>query len=229
LLAILVFGLTGYAEELRGVIIRADSDKHELVLEGRSKGIRGATLTIQIDPETQILVGRKPATLADLPVGKRVRVVCELRSGKRVASLISMIGPLSIPSPPSPPPAPIPAAPGGDTISGVLRRVAPTDREIVVISPGTGGADVETTVLVPDDAKIARGDKAITFDDLQEGEPVVVYPQKRDGKLVAAAVQAGTSAGRPVAPAAPDGKQRIERFRNLLKMLDGLLEQLEKR
>jgi hypothetical protein len=103
-----------------------------------------------------------------------------------------------------------------------LIRVALTDREIVVIGPGPGGeAETETTLMVPEEARISRGEKAVQLEDLKEGERVVVKTEKRDGKWAAVSIQAGG----PAAPAAARGR-RIERVRQILRMVDGFLEQL---
>ena len=52
-------------------------------------------------------------------------------------------------------------------MSGSLIRVALTDREIVVISPGAKGEeDKETTIQVPEKVQITEGKKALKLDDL---------------------------------------------------------------
>jgi hypothetical protein len=99
--------------------------------------------------------------------------------------------------------------------------VALTDRELVIISPGR-----ETTVTVPEDAKISKDQKSLLFDDLKEGEQVIVQTEKRDGQLIARSVQVGPAA--PV-PAAPREERKIERFRQVLKTLDNYLQMLERR
>ena len=46
------------------------------------------------------------------------------------------------------PAANVPA--NADAVTGVLRRVAYSDREVVVIGPGPKGTETETTVAVPE-------------------------------------------------------------------------------
>src|SRR5437660_1247845 len=148
----LLLGLTATAAEIRGVIIKADAAKNQLTIEGRGLGVRGVIVTFQLDQGTQIQVGRKPATVADLALGKRVRVVYDFQGDQRLALLITVQG-----GPPTPAPPAVPAGDNANSVSGTLRRVSFTEREIVVIRPTTsGGAEVETTVSVPDDAKITK-------------------------------------------------------------------------
>jgi hypothetical protein len=237
LMAALLFTSLAAAEEVRGTIVRMDADKNELTIEGRGKGIRGLVMRFVLDKDTQILLGRKPGKIADLATGKHVRVVYEVQPGRHKALLLTLPGaaadlfgsglPLLPPSNPgktlSAPP--VPADP--NTVVGVLRRVALTDREMVIISPGPNGQpERETTVAVPEDAKITRDQKPWQFDDLKEGEQVIVQTEKRDGQLVARSVQVGPAA--PV-PAAPREERRIERFRQVLKTLDNYLQMLERR
>jgi len=136
----------------------------------------------------------------------------------------------------APPAAPlVPAVPSANGIGGILRRVSRTDRELVILGdPGPGKPPTETTVFVPNEARITRDQRAITLEDLREGEAVVVAAQSKDGRLEAQSVtigQPGPAVGSPAAAPAqiqqmpPDS--RIGRIRDALKMLDGILEQLD--
>jgi hypothetical protein len=207
------------AAEVRGVVIKADDTKKELTIEGRGKGARRLVLTFVIDQDTEILVDKQPGKVADLVAGKRVRVAFDLQSGQRIARVITLHGAGGAA------PALLPAPKDANSLAGTLRRVAFTDREIVVIHAGAKGeAEVETTILVPDSAKITRDQKPIRFDDLKEGDQVVVPTEKKDGKLMARSVQVGAAA--PANPRASDGR-RIERIRQILKMIDEALQRID--
>jgi hypothetical protein len=212
----LVLSWAVVAAEVRGIISKVDVDRHEIVLEGRGRGARGYTFTFTVDRDTKILFGEDPGQLADLSAGKRVRVSFEHRRDQDVALLIQAHG--SLPARTAAPPA------SGDAITGTLQRVALTEREIVVVGPGPKGPETETTLAVPDKARVTRGDRAIAFDDLKEGEKVAVTAEKRDGKLSAMAIHAG---GGP-APAAAAGKQaRMQRVMQIVGQVMQVLQQMQ--
>src|SRR5262249_40950694 len=146
----------------------------------------------------------------------RVRLFFENRNNQRVAlaitdlSLRQKLTPLLNGQPGNAPGANAPGdnAPGGNappvpgtgpnaisgpnTISGRLIHVGLTEREIVLNSAATQGSkETETTLLVPSDVKITRDQKALNFEELKTGEQVTIRTEKRDGHLVAAAIQAG--------------------------------------
>jgi hypothetical protein len=207
------------AAEVRGVVVKADDTKKELTIEGRGKGARRLVLTFVIDQDTEILVDKQPGKVADLAPGKRVRVAFELQGGVRIARVITLHGGVGAA------PALLPAAKDANSLVGILRRVAFTDREIVVVRAGAKGeAETETTIVVPDSAKITRDQKPSRFDDLKEGDQVVVSTEKKEGKLVARSVQVGAAA--PANPRAADGR-RIERIRQILKMIDEALQRID--
>lgn len=211
----LLLGLSVQAAEIRGVILKADADKNQLIIEGRGLGVRGALMTFQLAKDTPILAGRKPARLSDLSPGRRVRVAYEIQGDRHVALLITLLGA---------PPSPAAESP----VSGILRRVSFTDREIVVISPGVnGGQEAETILSVPEDVKITKDQKAIPFDDLKEGEQVLVQVEKREGKLLAKSIQLGAKATPNASGEAADNK--IEKVRGALKMLDFFLRMMEQK
>ena len=215
-LAVLTLAGTLSAGEIRGVVVRVETDR--LVLEGRGAGARGVTWAIDLDKECEVLFGRQVGALADLTPGRRVRVVVEVRGGRTVTRVIHALGA-----------RPQPAAPAGptdaNTVAGILQRVAFTDREIVVIGPGAKGPETETTVAVPEGVKIRKGETEVAFNALKEGEPVRVQTEKREGRLSAVAIQVGPGA----APAAmPERPNLLPRLRQALQMADKLLEQLEK-
>jgi hypothetical protein len=114
---------------------------------------------------------------------------------------------------------------GGKAVEGVLRRVAYTEREVVVIGPGAKGPETETIVAVPAKARVTRDGKAITFNDLREDEKATVLVERRDGRWVATALQAGT------APAAARPRQAdlASRIRLALWLADKVLRQMERK
>ena len=217
LFAGLVLSMTASAAEVRGVILKVDAEKNQLTIEGRGLGVRGAIMMFQLDKDTQIQVGRKPTTVADLTSGRRVRITYEIQGDRRVALLITLLG--------GSPPA---AAPdGGNSVSGILRRVNFTEREIVVVSPGKGDGEVETTLSVPEDAKITKDQKAISFDDLKEGDQVLVQVEKHDSRLVAKSIQLGVATNANTN--AESGQHSIEKIRRALKLVDLLLQMMEQK
>ena len=118
--------------------------------------------------------------------------------------------------------APAPANPA-DAVTGVLRRVAYSDRELVLIGPGPKGQETETTVAVPETARIVKNGKDATLDDLKEGEAASVQIEQKDGRASAVAIQVGPGA-------APEKRMTrpIPRIRRLLKVADQILQGLEK-
>jgi hypothetical protein len=218
-IAILVLGSFSSAAEIRGVIRSVDPGKQELTVEGRGRGMRGLRMVLATDKDTQILIGTKPGAFADLAAGKRARIEYEVRDGMPVARSIKVVS-LQIELPPPAPVGPS-AVNDANTVSGTLRRVAQTEREIVVI----GAAEKETTIAVPDNVQVVRGQKLIHFEDLHEGESAVVHTERQDGRLAAKSIEAGTL----VSANPPNRDRRIERLRQILKTIDGLLEMAEKR
>jgi Domain of unknown function (DUF5666) len=220
LFAGLLLSMAASAAEVRGIILKVDTE-NQLTIEGRGLGVRGAIMTFQLDKDTQIQMGRKPATAADLSSGRRVRVTYEIQGHRRVALVITLVGgPLSS--------TPSAAAPdGGSSVSGILRRVNFTEREIVVVSPGKADGEVETTLSVPEDAKITRDQKAISFDDLKEGDQVLVQAEKHDGKLVAKSIQLGVVTNANTN--AESGQNSIEKIRRALKLIDMLSQMMDQK
>ena len=209
----LVLGLTcgaaACADEVRGRIVGVDPDRHQLRVEGRGR-FRGQTLTLQLDDKTQVSFGAQAAAAADLTAGRRARVVYEDRDGKKVATAVRVVGAL-----------PASAAPAdANTITGTLQRVAPTERELVVVGPGAKGPETETTVTVPEGVKILKGDKTLTIDVLKEGEQVTVKVDRRAGRPKAVSVHVG-----PL-PAA-ERSDVIPRLRAALQIADMILQQME--
>jgi hypothetical protein len=218
LLAGLACTLTGAAAEVRGRIVRVDLDKNELQLEAR-RPVRGQPLTLALGPKTEVFFGNQAGALTDLEANRRARIVYEDRDGRPFAQTIRVLGPR-----PARTPARAPAQADGNVVTGVLRRVALTDREVVVIGPGPRGPQTETTVAVPEGARITRGDKAIAFDALREGEQVKVLVGRKEGGMVAVSIHAGP--GDP--PAMRQRAGMIPRLRRALQVADAILEQIEK-
>jgi Cu/Ag efflux protein CusF len=218
----MILAMAVSADEARGLIIQIDPDKKELRLETR-RPLRGAVLNLKVDSKTQILLSGQPATLNDLAPGRRIRVVFQPRDGKPVAQVIRAFGLiLAQPQPAAQPPA---APKEGEGVAGTLQRVALTDREIVVIGPGTKGAETETTIAVPEETTIMRDGKKISLDYLKEGDTVTVKTESRKGKLTAVSIQIGQAAA--VLPAVPPRRNLIPRLRQALQMADELLRELE--
>jgi hypothetical protein len=209
-LVLVLAGGTALADEVRGIVTRTDPARKEFAIEGRGKGVRGLPLTFTLAADAEVLVDRKPGKLADLRPGARVRIEYELRDGKRVALRVAAHG--------GPKPDRL-AMPADDkTVAGKLIRVALTDREIVVISPGPG-EEIETTLAVPENTVIMKDQKAIKLDDLKEGQHVVVRTDQRDGKRIATSIQVGD--------AAPAADRKLERVRQFLKLAEQILDMAE--
>lgn len=222
----LLTALFGPADEIRGVIARVDPIKKEIVVQARGAGRRGQSFTLTVTPDTRIDKGGQAVQLAELTAGKRVRASFELRGGQHVAlslsapdllgSLLGVVAPT--PAPPPPPAAAAPAPASGESVAGELRRVAFTDRELVVL--GRGGQ--ETILAVPEGLAVIRNGKPAEFADLKEGEQAVVRFVPRDGKRVATSVQVGE------AGAIPPQETRIQRLRRALKFVDELLDMADR-
>ena len=208
----LVLGLTcgaaACADEVRGRIVGVNLDRHQLRVEGRGR-FRGQTLTLQLDDKTQVSFGTQAASVADLTADRRARVVYEDRDGKKVATSVRVLGPR---------PASAPA--DANTITGTLQRVAPKERELVVVRPGAKGPETETTVAVPEGVKILKGDKTLTIDVLKGGEQVTVKVDRRGGRPQAVSVHVGP-------PPTAERSDMIPRLRAALQIADLILQQME--
>ena len=217
----LLLAVAASAAEVRGVIAKVDPDRSEVVVEGRGRGARGVTFTFTVDKDTRILFGQDPGKLTDLAPGKRIHVMFEVHGDRATALLIEAHG---SPASAAPAPAPAPAAPA-DAITGTLQRLALTEREIVVVGPGPKGPDTETTIAVPDSVRVTRGDKAIGFEELKEGEQVAVTAEKRNGKLTATGIYAGGA--KPPTAAAPPPGAKGERLQKIMTVVGEVLRGLQ--
>jgi Cu/Ag efflux protein CusF len=227
MLAGLALAAAASAADVRGVVTKIDPDKKELVV-ARGLGLRGLMVVFELPDQTPVMVGDQAGTLADVAVGRRVRVQFDVADGKQVVVAIHVLG---VPAPPATvvPTVPAPAAPpaAGDGLTGVLRRVGYSDREVVIVGPGAKGAETETVVAVPDAAKITKDGKEATLDDLREGDAATVQVEKTDGQLTAASIQVGPGGPAPTAMDQPGGRV-IPRLRRLLQTADQVLQQIEK-
>jgi hypothetical protein len=221
LVFVLLVATSSRAAEYRGIIRQVDPANKQITVEGRGKPYRKSTVTFAVEKETRILLAGQPATTADLVVGKHVKIDFDTKEGQPVARTIKIIGlppldlTLSAPSPSAP------STNDPNSVSGTLRRIARTEPEIVVVN-----AQRETTIAVPESAKILRDQKPIRFADLHEGENVLVRTEKKDGQVLAKSIEAGAvGTGQP----SPDRDHRIERLRQLLRMIDGLLQMADQR
>src|SRR5207248_11205841 len=115
----------------------------------------------------------------------------EMQGDEPVAIRITMASPLfSSESNAAPPTIAKKVSPDGSPVTGILRRVSLTDRAIVVVGPGLSKtSEMETTLIVPKDVKVSHHQQAARFEDLKEGEAVVVSGEMRDGKLVAKSIE----------------------------------------
>jgi hypothetical protein len=202
-LCILAFSLGAQAAEVRGTIGKIDLDKNELLVEARRPGVRGTTLPLHVDRDTQVLFGRQAGKLSELAPGRRVRVVYETSDKQNVAQVIHVTGAR-------------PDVPAGadNELTGTVQRIAPTEREMVLVGPGARGAATETTLTVAEGAPIKRGDQVIKLEDLKPGERLVVRVDKRDGKVTASALEV----------MAKKDELDLAKLRQYLKMADQLLQ-----
>jgi hypothetical protein len=206
-----------HAEQMRGVVTSLDLDKKELVLEGRGIGKRGKSFTFVLGKDLAVTWGDMAAGAADVCAGQNIRITYESKDGDSVAVQIQIQGRR---------PAAKPKV-DGDRVTGLLRRVGLTDREIVVASPGPGNKETYTTLPVADDAKIMRDGKEIAFDDLKEEERVSVKVEVRKEKKVAVVIEVGVP-GKAM-EAKPDEPSKLAKVRLILKIADTILEGIEKR
>jgi hypothetical protein len=212
-LAVAIFALgfavgAAGADEYRGVLIKVDGEKKEIVVDVRNGGRRGTSVTVTVDKDTAVLFGSTPGNLSDLAVGKRVRVSVETRDGKNIATVIYPFGlkPASVTR-------------GEDKPgTGTLRAIAAADKKLTVASRGKDGKETETTYSIPDSAKITRSDKTIKLDELKTGERVTIDTEKKGDQTIVAAVQ--------VLPPDPSDIQKV---RGILKEIDFALQLLELR
>jgi hypothetical protein len=242
-----------FADEIRGTLLRVNPDKQEVAVDVRDRGRRSTSMILHVDADTQVMLGRKPGKLTDLVLGKRVRVLYETQNGQAIVrSIIAPavitinpellqtlgnlagggginLGGLLNPTKGAAPAMPTTTVPNG--IAGILRRVSRTDRELVILGdPGAGKPPTETTVFVPAEARITRDQRPISFDDLKEGEAAVVVAQSKEGRLEAQTVTIGQPVAGQAAPALAQpmpGDNKIAKLREALRLLDGILEQLD--
>jgi cold shock CspA family protein len=210
--------------EVRGDIAGVDLAKNELRVDGRGP-TRGATLTFTLDEKTLVLFGARKAATTDLQAGRRVRVEYEEdSSGQRIARVIRVNGrPPAAPAVTAVPPV---AGPAGEAITGALQRVSRADREVVVIGPGPKGPESETTVTVPESAKVVKEGKPASLDALREGDAVAIRVEHRDGRLTALEVQAGPGAALSAAATTERGRM-VPRIRQALHIADEVLRRID--
>ncbi|HEY1861138.1 MAG TPA: hypothetical protein VGG61_12325 [Gemmataceae bacterium] len=227
LMAGLLVAGTASAVEVRGVITKIDPDKKELLIEGKGKD-RGTTFTFSLADDTRILFGSKTGTAADLAAGKRVRVAYEERDGKRSNVVIHAL----YLQPKGAEATPATTTASASAGSGTVRLINHEDREIVVVAGGGKGKEAETTLLVPKDVKVQRGDKATDLNELKEGETLSYEADQKDGKLTAKSLRVGAAdpnakATTPAPPASAKG-EKGEKAMMLLQRIMKLMDQMEK-
>ena len=230
--AILCLAFSATAAEVRGVVVKADTKNHQLVIEGRGRGLRGTELTFTLNKDTVIQNGRESVQASELTPGKRVRVFYERQDGQRIALRITMPGGAIVEALKQGPPAEAvkPGPNDANTVSGTLRRLALTDREIVVVRPNPGGGpDIETTIFVPESAKIEKDAKTIRLEELKEGQPVTVKVEKDHKEVVAKSIQVGavTTSQKMDLPA--DRADGIDKARRVLRIIQAFLDNIDRR
>lgn len=204
------------AEQMRGVVTSVDGAKKELVLEGRGIGKRGKSFTFTFAKDLSVTWDGKDAAADDISANQNVRVTYETQGGDLLASKIEIQGKRPV----------IAVKAGGDSVAGLLRRVAWTEREIIVATPGTSGKETYTTLPVPEDAKVSRDGKVIAFTDLQEEETATVKVEVRDGKKVAAVIAVGQAV--MAKEEKSEESSTISKIRLGLKIADAVLAIIEK-
>jgi 3-dehydroquinate synthase class II len=227
LIAGLTLAAAAPAETVRGVVSRVDLDKNELQLEGRGRGLRGVVLTFALSDKTAVMFGDQAGVLSDLETGRRVRIEYQTTDAGNVAQVVHVLNGRRPAAAAIPDVPPVPAVPtDADALTGVLRRVGYSDREVVLVGPGANGAATETTVAVPENARIVKDGKDATLDDLKEGDDAAIEADKKDGRLSALSIQVGPG----VAPAPENRRAKvIPRIRKALQMVDQLLKGMEDR
>jgi hypothetical protein len=223
--ALLAFTARASAEEARGVLVGVDTTKNELHLDSRGR-MRG-TLTFALDDKTLVLFGSEKGTANDLKAGRRIRVEYqEDGNGQRIARVIHSPGRPAAAAPAKS--APVVASAGANAINGVLQRVARADREVVVIGPGAKGPETETTVAVPEAAKIVKEGKPSSLEALKEGDVVAIRVERRaNNQVIALEVQAGPGAALSATPAAAERSRVVPRLRQALHLADELLRRMD--
>ena len=146
----------------------------------------------------------------------------DVDDGRQIARTIHVLGGPK----PAAAPAPIAAPPAtGDALTGVLRHVGYSDREVTVIGPGPKGAATETTVAVPESARIVKDGKEATLNDLKEGDTATVQVENKDGRPAAASILVGP--GGAAGQAAKPKADVVPKLRLLLKIADQVLQGME--
>jgi len=223
LLAGLALAASVPAAEIRGVIRKVDPENKELLIEGLGKGGKGMTFTVVLNDDTRVLFGSNAGSLADLVVGKRTRVIFDDRDGKQTALVIR---PLYLQPKAKDGVAMVVPANGS---GGVLRLINSNDREIVVVGANPKGGESETTLHIPKDLKVQRGDKASGFDELKEGELLSFEADKKDGKFLAKSLRAGPpDPNAKSAPAMLPEDKKGEKAKKVLEILFKILDQMQR-
>jgi hypothetical protein len=228
--AFLCLAIPAAAAELRGVVVKVDAKNHQLVIEGRGRGVRGSELTFILNKDTVIQNGKEPAQAGDLTPGKRVRVSYERQDGQRVALRVTMPGGVIADALKQAPAEPLGPGPNdANTVSGSLRRLALTDREIVVVRGNpSGGPEIETTIFVPESAKIEKDGKAIRLEELKEGLQVTVKVEKDHKEIVAKSIQVGTVSVSQKMNRPTDRDDTVDKARRVLRIIQAFLDNIDR-
>jgi hypothetical protein len=200
---LLICAAAAPAEELRGVIAKVDFDTHQLVIEGRGRGMRRGVYTFSLAKNSLIMVGRKPADPANLQPGQRVRVFYEMDNDRRVIAAIHIRGGRVIK--------------GEDRgIAGTVRTFLPRERKLVIQTRGPEGMKNMTLELAPKFTVTADG-QTVEASELKKGVHVRVVPENQDGKMVVNTIQL-----------VEEEPGFISKMRQALKVADLLLQMAEK-
>src|ERR1700694_1460741 len=80
------------ADEVKGTITGVNPDTKELVIEVRTKAARGLSMSFNLAADAKVSLSHEAASISDLKTGEKVRVLYEIRDGKRIALAVSAHG-----------------------------------------------------------------------------------------------------------------------------------------
>jgi hypothetical protein len=221
-LTVLFFAASVPAAEIRGVISKVDTENKELLVEGLGRGGKGITFVFLLNDDTRVLFLANVGSFGDLVVGRRTRVIYEGRDGKQIALVIRPLYPRPRSKDPD-------ASAPANSAGGVLRLINSNDREIVVVDASPKVGESETTLHIPKDLKVQRGDRATEFGDLKEGEAISFEAEKKDGKMLAKSLRVGPidPNAKPAQASMPENKKG-EKVVKVLEIVFQLLDQMRR-
>ncbi len=221
-----VLSISAHAQEtMRGEIREIDPKKRLLQVEARNGRFRRQVITIHVPTKTQIEFGilrPEAGQFADLQTGRRARFILIEEKNQLQAISIRVIGRRPVRASKS--------IAGENVVSGMLQRVALTDREIVVIGPGKDGPETETVLAVPENVKVIVDGKAIPYAKLRDGQTAKIRTFTKQGKRWAQTVLVGEG-DLPTSQSQNEGGRfqlLIQMARNALDLAEDWLSNPEK-